>query len=63
MDDLILTTPPWVSCQDKTWADVRSRVVAEYEGDNLPGSYRRLSLMLSEAWDMYCQDKEGRNDG
>lgn len=62
MDDLILLTPPWVSCNDKPWADIRSRVVAEYESDNRPGSGRRLALMLSDAWDRYCESGE-QSDG
>lgn len=58
MGDVILCEPPWVSCIDKSWGSIRSCVVAEYEADTLPGSYRRLTLMLSQAWDEYCELKE-----
>ena len=58
MCNLILSTPPWVSCDDPEWVRERSRVEAKYQSDGLPGSYRRLTLMLSNAWEKWAKQKE-----
>jgi len=51
--------PPWVTEKDPEWQTRCNAVVDKYLKMRGPGSYRTLSLMLSEAWDEW---KETRND-
>jgi len=58
MGNWILRTPPWVACKNSSWVRERSRVEEKYQSNVHSGSYRKLTLMLSSAWDEWNKQKE-----